>query len=416
MFNGTALNAYVKRRYDPKAIYNELLSVEDKIFSDIRRETDGSGENYSWLTDADDDFNGSPDFVTAQNASNNNNNAVGSKFLSDWNDTSAVAAITSSIIGKTRNNDGAWMKAVDVAMRKRIKALAHLFAIQLQGSGWGEVSQITAVGASTFSPKIPSDITKYVKGMALHFSSSLNGAVLRSATVLYVTGVSYTEGAELVTLSGTRASVGAVSDDFAFIAGARQDSATPARIVMTGLNSWFPNQNVAIDANDSTLFTVNRTTNSRLYGTFINGTTGGSPIGALIDGAQEAITMGNAKKLRCYCSKATYRSIAKDLQTAVQYHDNPGSKTVGTRRLTFLSDGDAEATLEVSRTTNDNQIWGFDPSQIIMRSIGGAPHIETEDGLTMARQASAAAWEIRWFAQSVYEFINSPGGLRVQLV
>ena len=415
MFNGTALNAYVKRRYDPKAIYNEMLSVEDKCFSDIRRETDGSGENYSWLTDADDDFNGSPDFPTAQNSSNNNNNAVGSKFLSDWNDWSAVAAITSSIIGKTRNNDGAWMKAVDVAMRKRVKAIAHANAVQLQGQGWGEVSDITTVVGSTFVPKTPSDITKYVKGMPLHFASTLNASTLRSATVLYVTGVSYTVGAELVTLSATLASVGAVANDFAFFAGARQDSATPARIVMTGLGAWFPNQNNAIDASNSTLFTVNRTTNSRLYGTFQNGTTG-SAVGALMDGAQEAITIGNAKKLRCYCSKNVYKDIAKDLQTAVQYHDNPGSKTVGTRRLTFLSNGDAEATLEVSRTTNDNQIWGYDPEQVIMRSIGGAPHIETEDGLTMARQATAAAWEIRWFQQAIYEFINAPGGLRVQLV
>lgn len=419
-FSSTALNAYVKRRYDPKFIDNSLIQMLDSTLKPIKKETDGSGENYTWMTDVDDVDGGSADFVIAQAAAANNSPTVGSKFLSDWNDYADVAQISASIIGKTRNNDGAWMKAVDVAMKKKMRAIAHANAVMFQSRGWGEISQITSPSGSTFVPLVRSDITKYVRGMPLHFSSALNSATLRSSTVLYVTAVSYTPGSELVTCSGTMASVGAVANDWAFRAGCRQDSATPARIALTGIAAWCPNQAVGntdmADATITNIFGAPRTSNSRLYGTCIDATGGGSLLSALIDGAQEALTVGNATSLELFCSKANFASVAKDLNAAVVYDGNPATKSVGTKRLLIYSDGDkGEAHLQVSRTTNDSQVWGYDPSQVILRSIGGAPHIDAEDGLQMCRQSAAQGYETRWFQQAIYEFTNPAGLLRVQL-
>ena len=119
--------------------------------------------------------------------------------------------------------------------------------------------------------------------------------------------------------------------------------------------------------------------------------------------------------LRCFASKAVYAQIAKDLNNPVVYRDNPENKTIGTRQLTVYSSDKLVATLEVSRLTNDVQIWGFDPTQMILKSIGGAPHLDAEDGLTLARQSAAAGYEIRWFQQYIYQAKNIPGGLRIQL-
>lgn len=416
-FTATGLAAYLKKKFDTKFIDNSMTAVSDAMLKSVGKKTDGSGTTFSWLVDADDSYNASPDFTTAQNAATNNTNTVGLQFTSSWNDMSAVAQVTSSVIGKTRNDDGAWMKAVDVAMKKTLSGIAHYNQLILLGYGWGEVSQIASISGSTFVPKIPSDITKYVLGMPLVFSTSLAGAVLDSATVLYVTGVSYTPGSELVTVSASLASVSASNNDWAFIAGARQNSATPSQIVPVGLNTWNPNQ--LTDLGNSWITTVlggNRTVNSRYYGTFIDATQGGTPATALIDGAQEACTIGNAKKLECFCSKATFATVAKDLQNAVRYTDNPTSKSVGSKSLMFYADGQAEATLHVSRTMNDNYIIGFDPETLVYRSIGGLPHLDNEDGLTMARQASTAGYEIRWFQQSIIQPTNLPSMLRVQLV
>lgn len=419
-FNATALNAYVKRTYDPKYIDSSMTSRIDKTLKDIGRDTDGGGENFTWLADADDSFSGSADFTIVQAAAAANDNTVGSKFLSDWNNYSAVAQITADIIGKTRNNDGAWQQAVDVAMKKTINGIAHGNAVLWQGKGWGEVSTIASVSGSTFVPGIRSDITKYVKGMPLHFSLTLHADTLRSTTVVYVTKVSYTPGAELVTLSAALASVSAVNGDTAFIAGCRQNSATPARIALIGMGAWWPNQNSGQDLTDATittLLTVDRSSNSRLYGTFVDATSGGSALSALIDGVQEAVTVGGVEKLECYCSKTVFSGIAKDLQASVQYVDNPGSKTVGTSKLRVFSDGDVEAFLQVSRTMNDNQIWGYAPKQVRLKSIGGAPHIDNEDGVgPMLRMASSQGYEARWFQQAIYQVKNPTIGLRVQLV
>src|SRR4029079_17429830 len=145
-------------------------------------------------------------------------------------------------------------------------------------------------------------------------------------------------------------------------------SATPARLVPVGLGAFFPNQNSGQDLTDATittLLTVDRSANRRLYGTFIDATGGGSVLSALIDGCQEALTVGNAKLLRCFCSKATYAQVAKDLNNGVVYNDTPQGKSIGTRRLTVYSSDKQEATLEFSRCTNDSQIWGFSPPEVI---------------------------------------------------
>jgi hypothetical protein len=420
-FNATALNAYIKRTYDPKYIEASMTSRIDATLKAVSRMTDGSGEQFSWLADGDDSFNGSADFATAQTAASSNNNTVGLKFLANWQDYAAVAQITASIIGKTRNNDGAWQRAVDVAMKKTINAVAHANAVMWMSQGWGDISTIQSVSGSTFVPGIASDITKYVVGMPLHFSSALNTATLRSTTVIYVTKVSYTPGSEKVTCSATLASVSAVNGDTAFIAGCRENSATPSanRLALTGVEAWFPNQlnsTTMADTTVTSLFGPDRTVNSRYYGTFIDATGGGSRIGALIDGVQEAVTVGGVEKLECYASKAVFADIAKDLQGAVLYTLNPESKTIGTNRLRIYADGNVEAFLNVSRTMNDTYIIGYDPKQIVLKSIGEAPHIDSEDGLTMARVSSAQSYEVRWFQQAVFEVRNPVGGLRVQLV
>ena len=416
-YNATTANAYMKRRFVPKFVENALTSTQDAMFKAMTKITDGSGEQNSFLFDGDDSFGVSPDFVISQTAASTLTATVGSRFLFDWSNASEVAQVTSDIIGKTRNNDGAWQKAIDMAMKKKMNAFNHYNAVLQQGQGWGELGQINTIVGSTFKPSILSNITKYVKGMPLHFSLSLNANGLRSPTVVYVTAVSYTVGSELVTVSATLASVSTVNNDFAFIAGARQDSATPARLAWVGLDGWVPNQIGGVtDANLITLGGVSRASNSRLYGTFIDATGGGSILGALIDGVQEASTIGNATRVRCFASRANFATVAKDLNNAVRYDNGDArSKSIGTNKLVIYSDGQCEGTLETSRTTNDNQIWGFDPSIYILDSIGTAPHIESDDGLTMGRVGNAAAWEVRWFQQACSRLTNPPAALRIQL-
>lgn len=417
-FSDTALAAYTKRKYSTDFIENSMTSVSDSTLKSVTKKTDGSGEQFSWMMDMDDSFVAAGDFATAQAAATANANTVGKKFLSDWNVLSGVAQVPSTIINKTRDRDGAWQGAVDTAMGKAINSFAHANAVLLQGYGWGEISQISSVSGSTFVPTEPSDITKYVVGMPLHFSATLHGGVLRSATVLYVTAVSYVEGSELVTTNATLASVSAANSDYAFIAGCRDNNASPSRIANIGFGAWFPNQISGQDLSDSTVTTIlgaSRASNSRYYGNFIDGTAGGSVLSMVQDFVQECATIGNATDVELFCSKAVYRGIAKDLQNSVRYNDNAGSKSVGTTRLQVYADGRCQAHMNVSRTTNDKQIWGFVPSTVVLRSLGAAPHIDAENGLQFLHQATAQGYEWRWLQQAVIQFKNTAVGGRIQL-
>lgn len=416
-FSETALAAYTKKTFAPDFIENSMTKVMDSALKSVKRMTDGAGNSFAWLADADDSFVGAGSFATAQAAANANANTSGLQFDSQWNVFTGDAVIPSTIINRTRNNDGAWQEAVNVAMKKAINSFAHANAIFLQGYGWGEVSTIQSVSGSTFVPGIRSDITKYVTGMPIVFSQSLHGHVLRSTTVRYVTGVNYDDGQELVTLDGTLAGVSAVNGDTAFIADCRENSATPNRIAPAGLGVWFPNRLTDMgDATVTTLLTQNRLRNSRYFGNFVDATGGGSAKAQLIIGCQRAITIGNATSLELFCSQNVFSGIANDLDSAVRFDGNPAQKSIGTRRLLVYADGQAEAHLNVSRTTNDNQIWGFDPTSIVMKSIGAAPAIDAEDGQTLKFQSTALGYEIRWLQQMILQFKSPATGLRIQLV
>ena len=120
MLTRTAGDAYVRRTYDPKFIDNSISQMSDQLLATIKKEGDGDGgEDFTWMADVDDLDGGSPDFPTAQASAANNNPTIGSKFRSDWFPYSDVVQITSDMIGRTRNRDGAWQKMVDTGMRKK---------------------------------------------------------------------------------------------------------------------------------------------------------------------------------------------------------------------------------------------------------------------------------------------------------
>jgi len=61
-------------------------------------------------------------------------------------------------------------------------------------------------------------------------------------------------------------------------------------------------------------------------------------------------------------------------------------------------------------------IWGVDPKQVDVTSIGEAPHLDDEDGLPFTRQGSQSGYEIRIIGHFNYFVQNPAACFRVQLV
>jgi len=334
-FNSTTFAAYLKSRFDKTAVSNGVTKRTSRMLKDLKRDTTGGGDVRIAMQDVTDAVSFSADFPTAQTGADNINNQ-GLKFTIDWFEVHGVAHLSSKVINQTKNNALAWGKAVDVAMNKSFAGMAHGMSILVVGQGWGEIGQITGVSGATFAPLVPSQIHRYAIGLQLHFSSALNTAGLRSSTTLRVIDVDATPGSEKVTCSANLATVSAVNSDWAFIAGCRQDSATPARLVPAGMDAWLPKRPVA-DATISTLYGATRT--ARAYGQYVDGTGGGSPLNFLLDAGQAAGSIGNAESITAYCSPNTWGTISKDLQTNVRYVDEARQKTAGTNELMIVADG-----------------------------------------------------------------------------
>jgi hypothetical protein len=420
MLTETAFAAYIKRKFDAKYIDNSMTSRTSPSFKAVTRSTDGGGDFLTYLEDDDDDFGASADFTVSQNQAINTSPTIGNQYQFPWMPAYEVAQLTTAVINKTRNNDSAWQSAISVKMKKKLAAMAHFNGVLFQGQGWGEVCQLAGVSGSTFTVANRvtgnlSDAPKIVQGMPLVFSSTLNTAVLRSATIRTVLSVDYTSG--LVTLDGTLAGVSAVNGDFAFMAGCRQNSATPTRLVWIGLDAHIPDRQSAIsDATVITLGGVNRSLNPRTYGTYFDASSGGSLLGAIINGVQESSTIGGATHLELFCSRANFAAFALDMQNAVRYDGDTKERVVGNaKRVHFYSDGTCDAYLNVDKLTNDLQVWGFDPANVVFRSIGDAPMVDNfGDKNQMGRVSNAAAWEIRLFQQAALKISNHPACLRIR--
>lgn len=421
MLTETAFAAYVKRKFIPKYIDNSFTSHMDAAFKAVTRRTDGGGDFLTFLEDDDDLFGASVDFPTSQNQAINQSNTLGSQFQFPWVPGYEVAQLSTPTINKTRNNDSAWQSAITVAMKKKLAAMAHLNGVFFQGQGWGELCQITSVSGSTFTvfngiAGDVSDAPKIVQGMPIVFAADLNVSALRSATVRTVLGVDYSTG--IVTLDGTLAGVSAVNSDFAFIAGCRQNAGSPARLAWVGMDAHIPDRASApSDATIITLGGVNRANNSRLYGTYFDGSAGGSLLGSIINGVQEASTIGGATHLELFCSRANFAGFALDMQNSVRYDGDTKERVVGNaKRVHFYSDGTCDAYLNVSKLTNNRKVWGFDPANVVFTSIGEAPMIDNfGDGNKMGRVSNAAAWELRLFQQAGLRVSNHPACLRIKV-
>ncbi|HEX5370014.1 MAG TPA: hypothetical protein VFY10_11415, partial [Dehalococcoidia bacterium] len=367
MLTETAFAAYIKRKFDPKYIDNSMTSRMSPSFKAVTKDTSGGGDFLTYLEDDDDDFGASADFTVSQNQAINNSQTLGNQYQFPWMPGYEVAQLTTAVINKTRNNDSAWQSAISVKMKKKLAAMAHLNGVLFQGQGWGELFKIANVSGSTFTVANRvsgnvSDAPKAVQGMPVVFAPDLNVSALRSATVRTVLSVDYTSG--LVTLDGTLAGVSAVNGDFCFIAGCRQNAGSPSRLVWVGLDAHIPDRQSALTDNTViTLGGVNRANNPRTYGTYFDASTGGSLLGAIINGVQEASTIGGATHLELFCSRANFAQFALDMQNAVRYDGDTKERVVGNaKRVHFYSDGTCDAYLNVDKLTNDLQVWGFDPA------------------------------------------------------
>lgn len=374
MFTPTVADAFLKRVYRPGFITNTVASKASKLYQLCKKNTGGSGSFYEMLVVADESAGASSDFSEAQTGATDTSITVGDRFIIDWFEDDVVQRISGKAIAQSRNNDGAWMKLVRFAMDSCLRIAAFRHSIALATQGWGELAQLDGVSGFTFKPLRPEHIHRFYRGMRIVFSESLHGHVLRSATAIKITGID--PGSLTITCDTALATPGGVDDDWVFTIGDRQNSATPTRQRPPGLPVWIPPQPVT-DSTISTLFSVVRSNNGRLYGNWVDGTDK-SIEQTLIELVQACNSFGNQEGMMTVVVSPNVRTrLVTELGDRKRFTDLNGK--LGFKVLTIDADG-IEAGVISDKYFDDVYAWCVDPKEIEINSIGACPGINNDDG------------------------------------
>ncbi|MDQ3024777.1 MAG: hypothetical protein M3R04_10450, partial [bacterium] len=237
-FNLSNYAAAMKKRYAPD--YVESMVYRDKPFMALVKKMESMGGS-TWeqpVAFSDSQARGYT-IATAQALADTEYQRIATFAITRVKDF-GVAHIDGELIEASKKDEDAFFRGTTEKVDSVHRTVANKAAVQLYRKGWGLVGQVNAtVTGTTLTLTNPEDIVNFNVGNILVFSSSEDGATLRDAgDTVEVTSVNRSAGTMVVgTLTGI---TGLAENDFIFIQGDRQDSATPTRRMIAGLEDWIP--------------------------------------------------------------------------------------------------------------------------------------------------------------------------------
>jgi len=385
----TSFDAALKEHYTDEAVMNEVYK-DNPFLAMVSKMEDFGGRNLPIPLIYGNPQGRSATFINAQARGAATASLVESFTLTRAKDYS-IANIDNETLEASKGNANAFMEAATTEIDGAINSLSRSIAIKMYGDGFGSIGQISAPGASTtLTLTNTSQITNFEVGQALVFSASAGANTLRAAgAALYVTAVNRASGTMTVNVN-TNTIAGITDQDFIFIQGDRQDSATPSRLCLSGLEAWIP----ATTPTATAFFGVDRTIDAtRLAGQRIVGT--GTPIEeVLIDGAVQVAREGG-KLTDYFMSYATYGSLEKSLGSKVQYVDLKVNAEIAFRGV-MINGPRGPINCIPDQNCPSNRIFGVSLPMWKLYTLGKAVRVIDTDGLQMLRQATADGVEVRY--------------------
>lgn len=297
--------------------------------------------------------------------------------------------IANELIEATMDDDGAFLEAKTAEVDGIIQALSRSLSISLFRKGYGKIGTVGSISSATITLDPLSDVHNFEKGQVLVMAATEATTALETGTV---TVLSVNRSAGTVTMTGavTSGISTAAATMAIFISGDRQNSATPSRLKVAGLEDWCPATAPSASEN---YFGVDRSVDSRLYGTSYNGASDDIS-DALITGAAKSAALG-AKIDHFFLSFDKYAELEKDLQDNVSYIDLKGPAEIAFRGL-VLNGPRGQIKVIADQNCPNNRAYGVGMKYLKLRSLGKVIKPIGGDGLQMLRLASEDAVEVRY--------------------
>lgn len=307
-----------------------------------------------------------------------------------------VATIDNETLEASKNDKGAFLEAATVEIDGIINSITRSLATAQYRSGYGNIGVIGANATTTITLATIQDITNFEVGMELDLSLSESSNVLKaygtSGNGLIVTGVNRTTGVLTFGFNVNDATNGIptiANGDVIFVRGDRQNSATPARLKIAGLDAWVPSSTPSATA----FFGVDRTADpTRLGGQRIDGTA--MPIEEALIEAATVIGQEGGSPDHVFMNFAKYSALEKSLGSKVQYAD----LKVGEIAFRGIRVNGPAGEIKVVPDQNCpfNRAYMLTLDSWKHASLGKAVRVLDTDGLQMLRQSSDDGVEVRY--------------------
>lgn len=407
--NATTVAGILKSYFANKTVQNSIASKKGAVWKDMPSKSDGGGRKCEFTQVIKDVFTVSPDFTIAQGLASNSTVDPGLLFALPWQEINAPIRVSAKAKALTRTDKVAFLNAVAFAAASAMRMAHHWLSVCALASGWGELaaSAITYTNGNAYFTVPNGAVNHFVEGMPLVAADSLHSDTLRSATAALVTEVDY--GIDKVTtsvasLSGTLAWA---TGDWVFLSGARQNSATPSRVCAVGLRSWYPEVRPVTDAAISTLEGTVRSSSSRAYGQYIDGT-GKDDLDALEELVTSCVIDGNATKLKIYVSKRRWTEMSKATGSDRRFSTNAKGDS-GFLKLT-ISAVEHEVQVSVDKNCEDDVGYALEAGSFANIGAGETPHVQMEGDGQWVRVSDDNSSELRIYAVHAFVMYDPASG------
>lgn len=308
----------------------------------------------------------------------------------------AWATISHKAMMESRNDKGAFLKAGLLASEDAILSMKKQIGSELYRAGWGKVGVIAANGISNATIQLTNvdDTANFYKGTQIVFADSESGHDLRNdGGSLVVSAVDRDAGT--ITCTANVSTLNEVeAGDVIFIKGNREDSATPTRRCIAGLDAWLPSSAPA--SNDS-FFNVNRSSDSLLSGCRVQGSLS-SIEDSLIDGALQVARRGG--KLDVYMvSFGTYGALLKNASSQVMRDVKVEAKGADISfEAVALNTPKGKVKIVPDYFCPDDAAYGLQLNTWELISMGELIGQFDADGLSSSRLSDSNGIQIRYFS------------------
>jgi hypothetical protein len=372
----SAFQAALKTLYPTWALENFVFQ-NNPLLALIEKQTDFKGDYKKIPLIIGAPQNTSADFsVAANSGSALPTQSTLKAFLLSRAKKYALAEVQNEILKASEGNEGAFISAVKMETDGALRSLSNQLGLEVFRDGKGVVGRLSATSGvtTTITLENPTQAITLEIGTQLRFSTSAAGTGLKTGT-LQITAIDRPTGVITLSASGATLTPALAVSDYVYISGNQA-------ACISGLDAWIPT--VAPSPGDN-FFSVDRSVDSRLYGTYIDKT--GIPIEEAMLDMDSVVYTAGGKVSHIVLSPSQYINLAKSLGSRVIYQElKVGEVGFQTYEIQGMS-GPIKVLADRSCPRNFAYFLQLDTWKF--NTLGQMVEIYTGDGLSMLRSTTA---------------------------